>query len=1649
MADDGGDPSESLGFFGQLRSQHWAVKIILGFVLLIVGSPFLGIGAGLAYSVARGPGLLVYGALILFGYGWFVFTRPQVPDLVRDLSSTAARPAPAAAAPVPAPQDSFAAAGAATVSRYCQTCGAGFGSELNRCHECGADWQDTPAGSIGTLAAYLNQLTRDRLFGLLDEPNFRRLRSEYERRLSALRPTPTPPEPVTAVPAPVIPPPPVPVERPASAIPTPVTPRPARVREPRPTAADMGRTVIGWAAERQADILLYVGAFMLSIAAIIFVAYQGEELSGAIRFTVLTAYAVGFLGFGLLLHRWERVKEAGPAFLALGAILVPLDFVALRTQVLSHQQLADDVLWLIASSSCAALYFVLAFRGYGRFYFLPAIPATLIAWGSLGSVVNLPAEWFGPWYLGIAAPGYVTAIAFLGRWGPAKWLLGLAVVIGGAALGWTHVVSAASGDHHAAVPAAYALGTAAVATGLRWRRDVPALSVLPILAGLTAGSAWWAAFGLSYEWQPVFVALTGAGYLVLAHFQPRELAQGWAGIATGFAALALVAAHVAVTGDGAGHGALPATYAVVFAATAGAFGRWGWGAAGAALPPLGAMTLLTAAWASGAAGTEWYGAFAVLAAFGYLALAAFDRQERTLNWQTAAAFTAVIGPPLAHIAVAANDDPQRWALPATHGMVLVGAAAAFARWRWSWRVAPAAIPAAAALTALTASWARWDLQPEWYAAFAAAAGLGYLVLAHFGEQRLARSWGAVAFAFGALAVTGAHIAILEPGAERLALPLAYGLFLVGVAAAYARWRWLESAALLPPAAAMTALTAAWWRWDLQPEWYASFAAAAAIGYLALARFDFAERRAYWWGGSVLAAGTALAMAHVAVAVRLEPDRLALPVPYAVLTGGAAAAFTAWRFRWRVAPGALPALAAMTAITGAWALWDIQFAWYGPIAAAATFGYIAWALTDEVPRARPWLAFAAVAGGVGVIFTQAAQFAEADPAPVHAALPVVYGQAAVAAAFAAGRWRWACREAVALVPPLAAAFGASLLWATIDMRTEWLTAWAAAAAAGYLVPALLDARFRVSWQTASAFCGVGVLVVAHALATADDPVRWQLPASYAILLAGWTVLAAWLRDRSALAPPVLAAMLGGTALWAAGVDQQWWPYPALGVAALIMATARWWPPNRVFGMAGWGYAVALAVVPAIAVLPVDYTHHAHGVAVQLAAAALLGIAALASRGSIFALFVDRPTERAKSAEWTMLTQASFAFLFGAGASLNGVLELAGADRAWAFAILGMVGWVLTASRWGGVAGMWTFAPAGLAGAAVSSLVAAEAGEAAYGTLTGVLALATIGPVAAYAGARRWTLLGIANSFLFLAIWAAWRWQDLDLAYLPLAFAAVATLEWTALIALRRYEGTPSESNVVIGYISWAPWLLSAAVSGILLSREQVSLEPGATLVTTEEWGLAATVLGLLAAAVTAEGIRLKRRWVWIMGSAGLLGSLLMAIATREPGNIQAFTAPAGIYLIAIALTFRRSAPFIREHMHVHEAVMVLGALLLVLPPAEQSFEPGGGKFGLELIGIGIGLLAVGLLLHGRWLVAAAILTLTATSARMVTGGLFTTPYWLLLGIGGTALIGFGLLVLLERERWDRFRHAVVRWWTAVEEAPVEPLGGPRPPEGQRP
>src|SRR5262245_13154948 len=246
-------------------------------------------------------------------------------------------------------------AGSMSQPRYCQVCGEVFAAGGQFCPSCGTRWQPPIADDVRMLATLLTELALIHKQGRLGDDAYAALRAQYEARLSAVRAA-TPP--VTPAPAP------------AAAMPLYRTPRQSPRRgmldrlldrqstgpapamagtaapPPPPPPKPRGPTLSEWASARQADILLYLGAFVLSVAALIFVGYQGAALSGPGRFAVLVLYTAGFLALGMLLPRWDRVKEAGPVFLALGAVLVPVNFIALRVQVLDQEALPDAWLWL-------------------------------------------------------------------------------------------------------------------------------------------------------------------------------------------------------------------------------------------------------------------------------------------------------------------------------------------------------------------------------------------------------------------------------------------------------------------------------------------------------------------------------------------------------------------------------------------------------------------------------------------------------------------------------------------------------------------------------------------------------------------------------------------------------------------------------------------------------------------------------------------------------------------------------------------------------------------------------------------------------------------------------------------------------------------------------------------------------------------------------------------------------------------------------------------------------------------------------------------------------------------------------------------------------------------------------------------------------
>ncbi|MFN8618997.1 MAG: hypothetical protein U0837_18090 [Dehalococcoidia bacterium] len=235
----------------------------------------------------------------------------------------------------------------------------------------------------------------------------------------------------------------------------------------------------------------------------------------------------------------------------------------------------------------------------------------------------------------------------------------------------------------------------------------------------------------------------------------------WAGAAAFAGAAALVFAHFVVVEPGTNPGVLPVTWALVFIGASGAYARWRWFEAAAAVPPAPAMVVLTTAWAAKGAGVEWYGVCAGIAPLGYLALAVFDRAGRLV--QRARWRRRLLGPAISHVALGTDAGAAHWSLAA--------ACSSATRRRGSrvslggstgGRPAPGALPPLAGMGALAVSWAQWNITPEWFASFAAAAAIGYVVLAWLDDPSFNRAWAGASLLLGALAIGGAHTGLSNP-----------------------------------------------------------------------------------------------------------------------------------------------------------------------------------------------------------------------------------------------------------------------------------------------------------------------------------------------------------------------------------------------------------------------------------------------------------------------------------------------------------------------------------------------------------------------------------------------------------------------------------------------------------------------------------------------------------------------------------------------------------------------------------------------------------------------------------------------------------------------------------------------------------------------
>jgi hypothetical protein len=286
---------------------------------------------------------------------------------------------------------------------HCTRCGEQAQPGANFCTKCGAGLGFAQGQDIHALAYLINQLTEMLRHGELSEEEYRAIHQRYREVLDKLLLL----EPV-AVPAPQVRP--SQPARPAAPPPQPLT------AEAVPVAERF--SIASWCVAQAPSLLLFVGAFLTIMAALVFVASAGVAASGGGRFFLVLVFTAGFVLAGWFCHRYPRVALAGRVFLAIGAFLTPLVFAAAYNFLLQQRGFAVDVLWFTGSAYSAVFYGVIVVLGMGRLYAYLAVAALLSTWGAAIAVLNVPVEWVPALYI-LLGGGLTVLFWHQRRWVPA------------------------------------------------------------------------------------------------------------------------------------------------------------------------------------------------------------------------------------------------------------------------------------------------------------------------------------------------------------------------------------------------------------------------------------------------------------------------------------------------------------------------------------------------------------------------------------------------------------------------------------------------------------------------------------------------------------------------------------------------------------------------------------------------------------------------------------------------------------------------------------------------------------------------------------------------------------------------------------------------------------------------------------------------------------------------------------------------------------------------------------------------------------------------------------------------------------------------------------------------------------------------------
>ena len=569
----------------------------------------------------------------------------------------------------------------------------------------------------------------------------------------------------------------------------------------------------------------------------------------------------------------------------------------------------------------------------------------------------------------------------------------------------------------------------------------------------------------------------------------------------------------------------------------------------------------------------------------------------------------------------------------------------------------------------------------------------------------------------------------------------------------------------------------------------------------------------------------------------------------------------------------------------------------------------------------------------------------------------------------------------------------------------------------------------------------LIALAMTLATDNDAgfelrTRWYLPPTEALAALFYWSQTVWARRSFPQGAPFLTvaalAMTAGaavTVVFAIGVGEEWYGV-AVAIVGWLYAAAGWRSKLRWFGQVYADWMAVGAVTASWLLFAALYGDIPRiGAGVHFSAAAFYLIAARL----IFAKQLNLPPAFEKDQEELRRTLPA-AFIYAAGLVLGigyyyllsslPAAEGAGAsDLALPFFGLSLgIAAVAVSMRWwwpdyrlhvyGIAAGMSLFV-----------LLSAVDGE---GQVTVLLAAYTAVSLALALWERQPFALAVPAVFGFVCLLAAWRHYEPTDLYLPLAAAGMGAGLFAAYAALRRRDTAwpPMLLALAFAYLVAAPitgWVRLAILADSEGFIGAHSFEETALYQTS-----AAAVL-LLGVLVAVAGW-LEQRMEFVAGASTLLMvALLLQIGHFRPENVQPYTAPLGVYLLAgasLALRIRNLPEGVQTFVQPAQA---LGAAVLMGPSLAQSWDDGGWQYALLLLGEGLLLLGIALVQRWVWLLSTATSFIVADSLRYLFNASQLLPNWAILALAGTLVMTAGVAILLGRERWTLWQQSLQAWW----------------------